>query len=112
MRWPAAETDQSKCGSQPGGASWKPAKSNPGATTHDTSVQAPVDAADCQAPAGTTTTCSATGVPSGVCTLSTLGYFELAVSGTGPYRVEFSGVPAASLLGSSGSASSLRPMAT
>ncbi len=47
------------------------------------------------APAGSTTTCSATGVPGAVCTLSNLGFFELVVAGTGPYRIEFSGVPLA-----------------
>src|SRR5580704_8317735 len=44
-------TDQR--GSQPFGASSKPANSNPGATVQPTSVQSPVDSAACQACAGT-----------------------------------------------------------
>lgn len=46
------------------------------------------------AAAGSTATCSATGVPEAGCTLSNLGSYSLAVSGTGPYRVEFTGIPA------------------
>ena len=42
-------------GSQSGGASSKPSKSNAGATMQPTSVQAPSGRAACQAPAGTTT---------------------------------------------------------
>ncbi|MCG8455148.1 MAG: hypothetical protein MI919_02635 [Holophagales bacterium] len=45
--------------------------------------------------AGTTTTCSATGMPVAACTLSNLGFYELAVGGVGPYRVELTGLPAA-----------------
>ena len=58
--------------------------------------------------AGSIATCSATGVPAAGCTLSTLGAFDLAVSGTGPYRVEFTGLPPALRAGAVGADSGSR----
>lgn len=43
---------------------------------------------------GSTTTCVSAGVPSAFCTASNVGAYSLSASGTGPYRVEFTNLPA------------------